>query len=324
MSKVFLDLGHGGNDPGAVGNGLRESDISLSVGKIVEHKLIANGVEVKMCRETDKTVSLDGRTNMANNWGANVLVSIHCNSATQSAYGIETFCYQSKYRKLADYVHSKLIENKNLYYIDRGVKIADFHMLRESNMDACLVEMAFISNERDSQLLRTQQEGYATAITKGILSYLGVSYNGSNPIVPPPIPTPPPQKPNKSKVDCFLKVDNYSWVKNLDDYAGLFGTTCKNVYTYPSKGEILFRVSPVNGNYYPWVQNYKVSSGHYDYAGNGIAIDKLQMKLKGLDGYNIRYRVHLLNGSWLPWVQNDSDYAGIQGKAIDGIQCEII
>ena len=137
------------------------------------------------------------------------------------------------------------------------------------------------------------------------------------------ITTIPPTS-SKKKIDSFIKVDGYPWVKNLEDYAGVFGVQVKNFYAYPSEGEILFRVSPVNHGYYPWVQNYKVSSGYYDFAGNGVPIDRLQMKLRGLDGYSIRYRVHLKGGSWLPWVINDSDYAGIRGRIIDAVECEII
>ncbi|WP_346962118.1 peptidoglycan recognition family protein, partial [Clostridium sp.] len=68
---------------------------------------------------------------------------------------------------------------------------------------------------------------------------------------PEVVPTPPPT-PSKKKIDSFIKVDNFSWVKNLDDFAGWFGTPVKNLYAYPSEGEILFRVSPVNRDYYSW------------------------------------------------------------------------
>ncbi len=129
---------------------------------------------------------------------------------------------------------------------------------------------------------------------------------------------------SKKKIDSFIKVDNFSWVKNLEDFAGWLGTPVKNLYAYPSQGEILFRVSPVNRDYYSWVQNYKSSNGNYDFAGNGIPIDRVQMKLKGLNGYSIRYRVHLLGGSWLEWVNNDTDFAGIVGRTIDAIEVEII
>lgn len=164
-------------------------------------------------------------------------------------------------------------------------------------------------------------KGYNVYNSKGEVIY---SSGGST---PPPQPQPPKQ--GKLKVDSFLKVDGYQWVKNRDDYAGVFGVPCKNVYAYPSNGEILVRVSPVNKNYYSWVQNYKSSNGYYDFAGDGVSIDRIQMKLRGLDGYNIRYRVHLINGGWLGWITNCNDinsngYAGIRGRVIDAIECGIV
>ena len=289
--------------------------------------MIRHGVIVNSSRETDKTVGLSDRPRMANNWGADCFISIHCNSASFTAYGIETFAYKAQYRNMADKVHRRLIENTSLYYANRGVKFADFCVLRETNMDACLVEMAFISNERDSQLLRNKQEEYAIAITKGILDYLGLTWKDEGNSTPPPVieqPKPTPPQPSKSKIDVFYKFDNLPWVKNLEDDAGLRGVNARNLYVYPSKGEVLFRVSAVNRDYYPWVQNYKVSNGYYDFAGNGVAIDRVQMKLRGLDGYSIRYRVRLTDGTLLPWVVNDSDFAGIRGRAISNIEIEII
>lgn len=174
--KAFVDLGHGGNDPGAVGNGLRESDIVLMVGKRVKYHIARHGVDVMLSREDDRTVSLSERTRMANNWGADVFVSIHCNSATATAHGVETYCYKFKYRALADRVHNRILADTSLYYTNRGVKEANFHVLRESYMDAALVEMAFISNTRDAELLKTKQEEYAIAIAKGILDYLEITW----------------------------------------------------------------------------------------------------------------------------------------------------
>lgn len=159
--------------------------------------------------------------------------------------------------------------------------------------------------------------GYFVFDSKGNVVYS----NGSS--TPPQKPSKPPV-PSKQKVDVFYKFDNLPWVRNLEDNAGLRGVNAKNLYVYPSRGEVLFRVSRINGDYYSWVQNYKTSSGKYDFAGNGVAIDRVQMKLRGLDGYSIRYRVTLTNGQTLPWVLNDTDYAGIRGRAISNIEVEII
>ena len=80
MAKVFLDAGHGGKDPGALGNGLQEKDIALSVTLKVGNILANHGVTVGYSRTTDVFLELADRATRANNFGANVFVSVHCNA----------------------------------------------------------------------------------------------------------------------------------------------------------------------------------------------------------------------------------------------------
>lgn len=181
MKKVYIDCGHGGYDSGAIGvNNVLEKNIVLAVGKMVEVKCKKCGIEVRMSRTTDKFQSLSYRTNDVNNWGADAFVSIHCNSFNKTAKGLETYCYKLKYRPLADAIHSE-IKSAGLYNNDRGVKEGNLHVVRESNMDACLVELAFIDNVDDVKLLNNKQEEFAVAITKGICKHLGVKYVDENP-----------------------------------------------------------------------------------------------------------------------------------------------
>lgn len=175
LHKVFLDPGHGGTDPGAAGHNQLEKDINLQIALRVKYHLERHNVNVKTSREYDKTVSLEERSSMANDWDADLFVSIHCNAFNSSAYGLETYCYKFAYRKLADLIHKELVK-AGLYYLDRGVKEGDFHVIRETKMDAALVEMAFIDNVYDVELLKNKKEQFALAITKGILSYLNLEY----------------------------------------------------------------------------------------------------------------------------------------------------
>ena len=94
MAKVFLDAGHGGKDPGALGNGLKEKDINLSVTLKVGNILKNHGVNVGYSRTTDVFLELADRASKANNFGADVFVSIHCNAFDDpSAKGVETYSY---------------------------------------------------------------------------------------------------------------------------------------------------------------------------------------------------------------------------------------
>lgn len=93
--KLYLDPGHGGSDPGATGNGLKEKDIALDIALRIRNIILNEyeNVQVRMSRSSDKTVSLSQRTNDANNWNADFFLSIHCNAANGSARGYEDFIY---------------------------------------------------------------------------------------------------------------------------------------------------------------------------------------------------------------------------------------
>lgn len=180
MTKVFLDAGHGGKDPGALGNGLREKDIALLVMLKIGNILEDHGVTVGYSRTTDVFLELGDRAARANNFGSNVFVSIHCNAFTDiSAKGVETYSYTGS---TAGTNLSKSIQNSVIasgtYTINRGTKTANFAVLRFTNMTAALVELAFITNPQDASILRNSQNDLAVAVSKGILSYLGISYQG--------------------------------------------------------------------------------------------------------------------------------------------------
>lgn len=173
--KVYIDCGHGGKDSGAINGQTTEKSIVLSVGLHLKKLLLDSGkFDVRMSRQNDIYCTLDYRTKDANNWGADILISLHCNDASStSAIGIETFCYKFKYRKLADTIHQALINSK-LYNVNRGVKEGNLHMVRESKMSACLIELGFIRNSKDYNLLTTKQYEFAKAIYQGILNYYNI------------------------------------------------------------------------------------------------------------------------------------------------------
>jgi N-acetylmuramoyl-L-alanine amidase len=158
MVKVFIDPGHGGTDPGAVGNGIQEKNITLQISnrlrEILENEYV--GVSVRMSRSRDETVSLTQRTNMANQWGADFLYSIHINSGGGTGY--EDFIYSglstnSRTAQMQRTIHSEIISRNGM--VDRGTKQASFHMLRESTMDAVLTENGFIDNPTDAAKMKS-------------------------------------------------------------------------------------------------------------------------------------------------------------------------
>ena len=173
--KVFIDAGHGGTDPGALGYGYRESDLNLQVAKKVEAKLKSKGIDVKMSRNSDIFYSLSERAEMANDYGADAFVSIHQNSAeAKSANGIETYYNRNKEedKPLSNDIQKQVISQTGAN--NRGVKNAEFTVLVKSKMISALVECGFISNESEVKKLSdsSYQDKLATGIADGIEEYL--------------------------------------------------------------------------------------------------------------------------------------------------------
>lgn len=180
MTKVYIDAGHGGKDPGAIGVGKEhEADVNLIVAKHLQSELKRHGITVKMSRTSDVFKELNTRCKEANNFGADIVVSVHCNSFKDAtANGTETYIYKKggKAEKLANKVNPNLISV--LKTKDRGVKEGNLAMVRDTKAPAILCELAFISNKSDCTKLvnATYQKNCAIAICKGICSYLGITY----------------------------------------------------------------------------------------------------------------------------------------------------
>lgn len=156
MKKLVIDLGHGGSDPGAIGqDGAHEADIVLAIGKEIDVLLKGYKVDYKFTRLTNKSVSLLERCRIANGFNADYFVSIHINSASdKSVRGVEVFKYSNsngKINKFCDDVCGDI--SKQLSIRNRGPKIGNqLYVVKNTKMPAALIEVDFISNkdcERD-------------------------------------------------------------------------------------------------------------------------------------------------------------------------------
>ncbi len=177
MKTICIDAGHGGKDPGACAGGVREKDIALSVAKKIRVHLRAAMYSVILTREQDKFVSLGNRAAEANMWGADLFVSVHCNSASStSANGMEVYVHTSRSTdstRAAHAIYDRLLPASGLN--GRGVKSKDLAVLRETAMAAVLIELGFISNDGDRLKLVSDewQERAAEAIAAGIMEVIG-------------------------------------------------------------------------------------------------------------------------------------------------------
>lgn len=200
---VVIDCGHGGADDGTIGFfNIKEKDITRSVGLKVAHLLEQEGIPVFLTRKADESVELDERTTFANSCTQAVLmVSIHANSAPNAnSHGIETFCLADNLFKtytsvrdvqlqtyvhglheqsslLAQVVHDNVLasaKKKQNSVVDRKVKHSVSQVLIGSTLPSALIEIGFLSNKDEAQLLRDQayQQLIAHGIYTGIRSYL--------------------------------------------------------------------------------------------------------------------------------------------------------
>ena len=203
---VAIDPGHGGLDSGAIGcDGSKEKDVCLAIGMNVAQLLEEQGCSTVLTRDTDKDVFLDQRTFYANKNHVDLLVSIHANYAfNDQAMGIETFCIRpSLFKELFSCL--SVIEKQNVFMlknnkndfsyklaqsvqghicqsvmrsgvsvVDRKVKFSVAQLLLGAQMPSVLVEVGFLSNHKEAQLLKSSQyqKILAQGIADGILSVL--------------------------------------------------------------------------------------------------------------------------------------------------------
>ena len=181
--KVFLNPGHApGIDPGACNYeyDVQEADIALEVARHVQDYLEAAGVRVcGFLQDDDLAYVVDE----ANNSKADLFISIHCNSySSPEPQGTETLVYEKGGRSeiLAEYIQYQIISE--LGTVDRGVKERPrLYVLNRTNMPAVLVELAFISNEDDVQMLIDNKEEFAAAIARAVTDYeIDITQRGWN------------------------------------------------------------------------------------------------------------------------------------------------
>lgn len=181
MVKIYLDPGHGGTDPGATANGLKEKDLTLKIAKKVRDYLKEyKDVSVKMSRTTDTTIELTKRTIDANNWGADYFVSIHINAGGGTGY--EDFIYNGNVSSATisyqNVMHEE-IRKTTSYFTNRGKKRANFHVLRESKMPGFLSESGFIDNKADANRLKQSSviDQIAQGHVNGLVRVFGLKKN---------------------------------------------------------------------------------------------------------------------------------------------------
>lgn len=167
--KIVVNGGHEPNvDSGALGSRSTEAEVTQKLMLLVSAYLEKAGCEVMAVQTAD----LAEICNVTNRWGADILVSIHCNAFNQKAKGTETFAYYGSRNgdALAHRIQSQIVTS--LATTNRGVKEAGFYVLKHTKCTAVLVETAFIDNKGDEQLLLDKTDEFARAIARGVTDYI--------------------------------------------------------------------------------------------------------------------------------------------------------
>lgn len=187
MAKIGIDDGHGYETSGKrTPDGYRENYFNEKVKKFLIPALKRNGFSYVDCSPMTSDNSLADRCNRANNAKADIFVSIHANaygSGWNSAEGVETYHFPNSGngQRLASLIQSELLQGTKQK--NRGVKSANFYVLKHTAMPAVLVEAAFMTNKEEANLLKSEkfQKETAEDICRGICKYFNKSYISNTP-----------------------------------------------------------------------------------------------------------------------------------------------
>jgi N-acetylmuramoyl-L-alanine amidase len=177
---IVVDPGHGGPDPGAIGNGVYEKHVTLPISLKLGRILQQMGYSVVYTRTDDIDLDLEPRVRLAERVNAEVFVSIHANALdprSSHISGIETYHARgsSISRQLASFVHDQIVSGTGA--LDRGVRGAGFYVIKHTSMPAILVETGFVTNAREAANLSNPayQDRMAASIARGVDQF--IKYN---------------------------------------------------------------------------------------------------------------------------------------------------
>ena len=177
--RVYVGIGHGGSDPGAVANGFKEKDLTLSIGRYCNERLKQYGIETKISRTTDVDSSINSKVAASNAFKADACMDIHINAGGGNGSEVYYSYVSSNGKKLAQAIVDATVK---IGQNTRGIKTKlnssgddYFGMIRLTDAPAVLVECAFIDS-KDVEIINTEakRKTFGYAIADGVANYLGV------------------------------------------------------------------------------------------------------------------------------------------------------
>lgn len=173
--KIVIDPGHGGEDNGNEVNGIFEKDVNLIIAENLKEKLKKIKADVILTRDCDRELSLIERVKIINSERPDFYISIHQNSFVMpTVNGVEVYCYlnDNEADKLGEIICSNM--SRDLDTVKRGVRFADYYLLRESKVSGVLIECMYMSGDKDK--LKYKDKNYLT-IADSIYKSICIFYN---------------------------------------------------------------------------------------------------------------------------------------------------
>jgi N-acetylmuramoyl-L-alanine amidase len=221
--KVFIGVGHGGSDPGAVANGFKEKDVNLVIATACAEELERHGVSVLMSRKKDDNESLTEKINECNAFNPKLALDIHNNAGGGDGGEVYHHYKGGTGKTLAlNILKEMFVAGQNAHSItpnkyETGAKIKKnssgkdaFVFIRNTVAPAVIVECAFLDNKKDLQIIDTaaEQKAMGIAIAKGVLKTLGIVYKAVEKPVEKPVGKPASGKLYRVQVGAYGEKKN--------------------------------------------------------------------------------------------------------------------
>lgn len=179
--KVYMGIGHGGSDPGAVANGIEEEDAALVIGTAATAELERHGVEVMQSRTADVSESVSAKVRECNAFDPDLAGDIHLNAGGGDGAEVFHSIVGGTGKELANNILKEVVaigQNSRGAKTKRGSRGDYFGFIRDTNCPAVIVECAFLDNKKDVQIIDTtaEQKAMGVAIAKGFLRQLKIAY----------------------------------------------------------------------------------------------------------------------------------------------------
>lgn len=323
MFKLALCAGHGMNTSGKRclksidPNQTREWWLNSRICEKLQGLLSwYDGIEIKRMDDiSGKTdVKLSVRTKTANEWGADLYLSIHHNAGICGGEGggIVAFTYpkvDAITKAWQKEFYDSLIEETDLKG-NRATPLAtqNLAVCRDTSMPSVLLELGFMDSITDTPIILTEEYANkcATALAKVIVKKADLKKREE--IAP--------------KVNYQVYTAGKKWLPEVEgesDYAGITARPIQALFVSTNIGDIEYAAHTKNGKWLPWVKNRE------DYAGIfGKDIDCIRIKLTDSSKYSVEYRVAAIGRKYYPWVKDNEDYAGVYGNQIDRLQIRLV